>query len=107
MSGKTYESFSLAVTRKYLDNKINTDTPFSGRYGTGYYRFHKDIYSILPLAYTDSNVILSQFISRYSDFTTLSFLDVYNGIIPKGAVDGKIVLLGFSATTFDERLTPV
>jgi CHASE2 domain-containing sensor protein len=93
LSGKTYESFSIAVTRKYLDEKMNTNVSFSGRYGTGYYRFHKDIYSILPLAYTDSNVILSQFISRYSDFTTLSFLDIYNGMIPKGVLDGKIVLV--------------
>lgn len=96
IDGKTYESFSLTVLRKYLDLVYGKKTSASSE-NLGYedyYAFHEGDYQFLPHAGGyEGGALLINYLSNGATFPRLSFVDVYEGNFKAEDVKDRIVLV--------------
>lgn len=111
IEGKTYESFSLAILRRYLDlvyGKKTSVGPSNLGY-EGYYSFHSGDYGFVPYAGgTEGDSLLINYLHESGvSFSEIPFLDVYKGNYDPESVKDHIVLVGSTATALhDEFFTP-
>lgn len=110
VDSKTYESFSFAVLREYLDlvygKKTSPDESNSAY--EGYYAFHEGEYRFVPYAggYEEDSLLVN-YLAEGAAFPRLSFVDVYDGKYPPEVVKDRIVLIGATATALhDVFFTP-
>ena len=107
--GKIYESLSLAMYRRLLDQ-----APLEFTFNSGY-----DLASSIPrleainieslsIPVTDQGVALVPYLGKQGSFKYISATDVLNGITPPEELMNKIIIMGATAAgIFDLRITPV
>ncbi len=108
-SWSIFESFALANIRIFLDSITGKerDISMSNLYNS-YYKFHYWEYFLLPTAgWNTKNILMHQYITDYKNFSTVSFVDVFKKQYPVGSFSGKIVLIGYTASSLDQVNTPV
>lgn len=110
VDSKTYESFSFATLREYLDLVYGKKTlpSESGFAYEDYYSFHEGEYRFVPYAGgDDAESLIINYLAEGASFPKLSFVDVYEGRYPPEAVKDRIVLIGATATALhDVFFTP-
>lgn len=76
IDGVSYEAFSLAVVRAFLDRTYQTETRISEQTSEVGYRFHTPPYEILPYSLASEKNFLIQFLMSYQEYTRISFVDI-------------------------------
>ncbi len=76
IDGVSYEAFSLAVVRAFLDRTYQTETRISEQTSKVGYRFHTPPYEILPYSLPREKSFLIQFLRNYQNYTRISFVDI-------------------------------
>ena len=107
--GNLYESLSLAMYRRLLDQP-----PLEFTFNSGYDlasstpRLESINIESLSIPVTDQGVALVPYRGKQGSFKYISATDVLNGITPPEELMNKIIIMGATAAgIFDLRMTPV
>lgn len=107
---ESYEAFSFAIMRKYLDTihgKTTMPGPDSIGYASGLKSYLVSDQSV-PFASDGADDVFVNFLPASSRFHTLSFVDVYHGTYDPELVRDKIILIGSTASAlYDKFNTPL